>query len=184
MYNITDKDIKYCEWITRKVYGLRGMKPSEDDMQDAMEKICLAAISFDEGFGVKFSSYAKGYIRKSLQTKIYIRRPNGNARNAEIFKMGKRKNNSPDYDVMDKFLGKHDVEKRVINKDRIEKALARFPEKIQAAIIRHIVGGEKYADIAKDYGYGNHNSLNKTVRDWCKRTRGTPLTELVCNTPN
>lgn len=37
MYNITDKDIEYCEWITRKGCGLRGMKPSEDDMQDAME---------------------------------------------------------------------------------------------------------------------------------------------------
>ena len=172
MYKITEKDIEYCEWVTRKFYAEKNVKPTEDDMQDAMTEMSLAATRFDKSVGVMFPSYAKPYLRKSMLMKTSKFRKNGDALRADIFRMGDRKAGGVDYDIMDKFYGNQDVEKDVINKDSIEKAMAQFPDKVKNALYRKIMGGEKYADIADDYEYSNPNSLNKTVRDWCKRVQG------------
>jgi len=169
VYRITDEDIKYCRWITKKLYSEKNITPTEDDMQDAMAEMSLAATRFDTEVGVKFSSYAKPYLRKSMLMKTCIYRRNGGAIRGEIFKMMGKKEGGTDYDIMNTFYGKHNVEECIINKDRLEKAMAQFPDYARHALIRNIIGGEGYADIAKDCDYDHPNSLNKMVRYWCKR---------------
>jgi DNA-directed RNA polymerase specialized sigma24 family protein len=142
--------------------------PSEDDMQDAMEHICLAARTFDESRGVRFASYAKKYLMKSMTyKKTPSFRKSGTPVHADMFTVGLRYEHDPDL-----FYGNGSPETKLILKDLILKAISTFPEKVKIALVSHHLTGEDYNDIAMGFGYRNPRSLSKHVRDWCKRVQG------------
>ena len=168
MYKITLRDIAYCRWILHKMYSAKGSRPSEDDMQDAMEQMCLAARTFDDSKGVTFTSYARKYLKKSMTyKKTPSLRQSGTPVHSDMFIAGSRYEYDPD-----RLYGNGSPEKRLILKDSIAKALSTFPERVRTSLVCHYLNDEDYNEIAKDFGYKNLRSLSKHVRDWCKRVQG------------
>ena len=67
MYKITEEDIHYCDWLCRKFHGFHGRKPTEDQIQDAREGMCIAAYRWDHDKHRTFISYARWWIYGYVQ---------------------------------------------------------------------------------------------------------------------
>ena len=78
VYNITEKEIHYCDWLCHHFHALRGRRPTEDQIQDAREALCIAADRWDPDKHRTFISWARfwiyGYVERNYSHR-FKRRP-------------------------------------------------------------------------------------------------------------
>ena len=169
LYKITDEDIHYCAWLARKMYQTKHSRlPDEDEMQDAMEGMCIAAETFKEGKGAKFISWARWHMfQKMTYKKPGALRPNGLPVKADMYLM------RDSFPYVDETVKKTKtlLEEEIINGITISEILPMLPPKLRDATIRHYFEGEEYKDMAKELGYSNNSSLSSVLGQWRKKIR-------------
>ena len=169
LYNITDEDIHYCEWITRELYRQRYQRlPDEDEMQDCMLGMCEAAEVYNESKGTKFPSWARVHIFKAMQVgRTGRKRKNGSPVKPDMYIMGKWESFVDDYRPKRKVT----EEESILNCIAVDEVLALLPPKLSEATIRHYINGETYTSMYKEYGYSSGSSMATVLGERRKEIR-------------
>ena len=170
MYKITDEDIHYCAWVARKLYRTKHNRfPDEDEMQDAMEGMCKAAETFEEGRGTKFATWARWHIfqKMTYKTPGALRR-NGLPVKSDMYLMCNSYPYTED-DCFKKYSTKQ--ENQILDGIAVTEVLPMFPQKLREATIRHYFEGEDYKEMAEELGYSNDSSLSSVLGQWRKKIR-------------
>ena len=167
MYNITDEDVKYCEWLTRRMYRERYSRlPDEDEMQEAMLGMCEAALDYDEDKGRQFPGWAKFQIfRHMLMHKPGRFRANGVPVKPEMYLLREPREYNP---------ARHysaNEEEKIVDQITADELLDMFSPKLRGAMIRHFFNEETYTDMADELGYGNNRSLSTVIGQRIKEIR-------------
>jgi len=183
MYEISEKDIKYCDWLTYRFCKKWGKKVNEDIIQKARLAMVISAHKYDESFGVKFMSYARSAMKNKLvrhfyNNPLYRHVPN----NPDIMECSIRvtkKNcewrgvnsagddwgffeelrNNKFYSQFYKIDGEYssfkdiDVSGLVAQRDIIRKCFERMPVYMQDALIKKYYHGIDIEDTTKEYGF-------------------------------
>ena len=135
MYKITEKDIHYCDWLCRKFHAYRGRKPTEDQIQDAREALCIAADRWDPDKHRTFISYARwwiyGYVERNYSHRFH-RSPKFPdrvyMRSNDVYYQGRQGNTGIDYTVEETTASQCEA------KDLINKLTDKMPLDIEFAL--------------------------------------------------
>ena len=71
-YKITENDVNYCTALCYKFHARYGRIPDEDQIQDCLEFMCIAAKKYTPELSPKFMTYARWWILRAVQ-KEYVR---------------------------------------------------------------------------------------------------------------
>jgi hypothetical protein len=166
MYKITERDIRECDWYTRRVMGRWEKRADEDDIQTGREAMCYAAQDFEFERGFRLLTYAKHYVHKQLFVK-HFNSYNGRATPVKgcMFRGGIKK---PEL-FLDRYQ-KIDNEKVIIDRITAKQVLAEMPPELAGAIVSKLMDGKLYQDTAKEIGISGA-ALDQRLHKWRKRNK-------------
>ena len=171
MYKITEKDIHYCDWLCKKFHLYHGRKPTEDQIQDAREAMCIAADKWDETKARTFISYARWWIYGYVQRNYNKCHPNPKdpekyyMRSNDVYYQGRQENTGIDYAVEETTASKCE------SKDLVNKLTAAMPLDIEFVLRMQSRGvpiskSMEYLEITK-----SRQSFHQKINRWRNRNK-------------
>ena len=164
MYNITDKDIGYCDALCYRFHGYWGRIPDEDQIQDAREGMCIAAQKYNPELSPRFMTYARWWI-KGMVNKYYNRTYRGYPRSGDVYyqnlQVGGEGND---------MLSERRVDIEYEKKEIISKLVESMPKHVEI-VLKRSAEGETKAEISRELGYKDRQGLDNKVRAWRKTPR-------------
>jgi len=185
MYEITKKDIKYCDFVGFSWCGRRGLYFCEDAKQEGRLGMIIASGKYDPEKG-RFWAYATFWVHRKLNDFFYngLTKDRKTPQRSEIYKncfkadpprkiAGYKEYTSDDeFEYMARMpLEKHifysceSHEDLIANIDLIEKCFKKMPEHLKEALYQKAYNDIDYSETSKKYGM-NEKSISALICQW------------------
>ena len=166
MLEITDNEIKYCDFLTSKICYRLGVKLTEDHIQEGRLGMCIAAEKYDPGRGIKFMSYASYWINGLIMRKeLNMHWDRGRPLKPCVYATKSQKNVDNQLDRHDAlYKGDKTPEDDCIERDLVMKVLEDLPRSAQIGIIEKVFSGTPMMETAVKNGWHRQTPGNQLSR--------------------
>ena len=160
-YKITENDVNYCTALCYKFHARYGRIPDEDQIQDCLEFMCVAAKKYTPELSPKFMTYARWWILRAVQKEYVSIHGNGYVINNDVYYQRVQLQSEIDWIQDDRLL---DVAYEV--HELAERLVGTMPPEVEAGF-RGIADGKYLTDVMEEIGYTkSRQNLHAKIDRW------------------